>query len=99
MSTELNKTNALRVPLEMFNQGNMSAADEAIAPDYIEHAVLPPGLPVGTRAHASATSNTGASTSAERHARARNRFIEGPPHEATGLGQKARPTQSPRPTV
>ena len=47
MSNEVNKANALRVPLEMFNQGKMTAADEVVAADYIEHAVLPPGLPVG----------------------------------------------------
>ena len=47
MSTELNKANALRIPLELFNQGNMAAADEVVAADYIEHAAVPPGLPPG----------------------------------------------------
>ena len=47
MTSELNKANALRVPLELFNEGNMAAADEAIAADYIEHAAVPPGLPLG----------------------------------------------------
>lgn len=38
MSSELNKTNVLRIPLEVFNQGNLAAADEVMAPDYIAHA-------------------------------------------------------------
>jgi steroid delta-isomerase-like uncharacterized protein len=45
MSTENNKTAALRIPLEVFNKGNLDAADEVMAPDYIEHAPIPPGLP------------------------------------------------------
>jgi steroid delta-isomerase-like uncharacterized protein len=47
MSLEQNKTNALRIPLEVFNKGNLTAADEAMAADYIEHALVPPGLPPG----------------------------------------------------
>jgi steroid delta-isomerase-like uncharacterized protein len=45
MSIELNKTNVLRIPLEVFNQGNLAVADEVMAADYIEHAAVPPGLP------------------------------------------------------
>ena len=49
MSTlqDQNKANALRVPNELFNQGNMAAADEVVAADYVEHAPAPPGLPPG----------------------------------------------------
>lgn len=42
-----NKASALRIPNEMFNQGNMAAADDFVAADYVEHAPLPTGLPSG----------------------------------------------------
>ena len=45
MSTEQNKTNALRIPLEVFNKGDVNVADEVMAADYVEHAQVPPGLP------------------------------------------------------
>jgi steroid delta-isomerase-like uncharacterized protein len=45
MSIEQNKTNALRIPLEVFNKGDLNVADEVMAADYIEHAIVPPGLP------------------------------------------------------
>src|SRR3970040_2430159 len=45
MSIEQNKTNVLRIPLEVFNQGNLAVADEVMAADYIEHAAVPPELP------------------------------------------------------
>ena len=44
MSLEKNKTAALRIPLEVFNKGNLNIADEVMAADYIEHAPLPPGV-------------------------------------------------------
>ena len=47
MSLEKNKTTALRIPLEVFNKGNVKVADEVMAADYIEHAPVPPGLPPG----------------------------------------------------
>ena len=47
MSLEKNKTTALRIPLEVFNKGNVNVADEVMAADYIEHAPVPPGLPPG----------------------------------------------------
>ena len=47
MSFEKNKTAALRIPLEVFNKGNVNVADEVMAADYIEHAPVPPGLPPG----------------------------------------------------
>lgn len=47
MSLEQNKTAALRIPLEVFSKGDLDVADEVMAADYIEHAVVPPGLPPG----------------------------------------------------
>jgi len=47
MSLEKNKTAALRIPLEVFNKGNVNVADEVMAADYIEYAPVPPGLPPG----------------------------------------------------
>jgi steroid delta-isomerase-like uncharacterized protein len=32
---------------EMFNQGNLSRADEFLAPDFVEREELPPGIPRG----------------------------------------------------
>ena len=37
MSTEENKALAQRVLEEMFNKGNLDAADELLAPDYVDH--------------------------------------------------------------
>jgi len=48
MSLEQNKSAALRIPLEVFNKGNLDVVDEVMAADYIEHAPVPPGLPPGT---------------------------------------------------
>jgi predicted ester cyclase len=45
MTPEQNKTIVRRIPEEVFNQGNLDVADELFAPDYIEHAEFPPGLP------------------------------------------------------
>jgi predicted ester cyclase len=47
MSPEQNKAIARRIPLEIFNQGKLDLADEIFAPDYIEHAQVPPGFPMG----------------------------------------------------
>src|SRR4028118_1849686 len=37
VSTEENKALARRVLEEMFNKGNLDAADELLAPDYVDH--------------------------------------------------------------
>ena len=37
MSAEQNKALARRVLEEMFNKGNLDAADELLAPDYVDH--------------------------------------------------------------
>jgi predicted ester cyclase len=50
MSAEEYKACVRRIPEEMFNQGNLAVADEVIAPDFIEHAPLPPGWPSGLAA-------------------------------------------------
>ena len=47
MSTEQNKALFRRMVEEIFNRGNMSLADEFIAPDFVEHEELPPGIPPG----------------------------------------------------
>lgn len=39
-----NKAICRRIPLEMFNKGNLAVADEVFATDYVEHAVIP-GFP------------------------------------------------------
>ena len=44
MSPEQNKAIARRIPLEVFNQGNLAVADEVMAADYVEH-VTAPGIP------------------------------------------------------
>ena len=46
MASEESKANMRRIPLEIFNQGNLAVVDEVVAPDYIEHA-LPSGFPSG----------------------------------------------------
>jgi steroid delta-isomerase-like uncharacterized protein len=47
MSAEQNKEAMRRVVEEVFNQGNLSVADELMAPDFVEREELPPGLPRG----------------------------------------------------
>jgi predicted ester cyclase len=42
-----NKRAARRIPLEAFNDGKLEVIDETIAPDFIEHQPLPPGVPSG----------------------------------------------------
>jgi predicted ester cyclase len=46
MSTEHNKALARRILEEIVTRGNMSLADELIAPDYVGHPT-PPGMPPG----------------------------------------------------
>jgi len=45
MTTEQNKALFRQFIDEIFNQGNMSAVDELVAPDFVEHEELPPGIP------------------------------------------------------
>ena len=45
MSTELNKALVRQMVEEIFNRGNMSWADEFLAPDFVEREELPPGIP------------------------------------------------------
>ena len=45
MTTEQNKSLFRQFIDEVFNQGNMSAVDELVAPDFVEHEELPPGIP------------------------------------------------------
>lgn len=47
MSTEQNKTLVRQLIEEVFNQGNVSLANEIVSPDYVEHEPLPPGMPQG----------------------------------------------------
>jgi len=47
MSTEQNKALVRRMVEEIFNRGNISLADEFLAPDFVEHEELPPGIPQG----------------------------------------------------
>jgi len=47
MSTEQNKALFRRAMEEVFNRGNISLVDELIAPDFVEHEELPPGIPAG----------------------------------------------------
>ena len=47
MQTEQNKALFRQFIEEVFNQGNMSAIDELVAPDFVEHEELPPGIPTG----------------------------------------------------
>jgi predicted ester cyclase len=47
MSTAANLANISRIPLELYNQGDLSVAPQVIAEDYIEHTPLPPGWPSG----------------------------------------------------
>jgi steroid delta-isomerase-like uncharacterized protein len=45
MSTEQNKALVRRMVEEVFNRGNVSLADEFLAPDFVEREELPPGIP------------------------------------------------------
>ena len=45
MSTEQNKALVRQLVEELFNRGNMSRADELLAPDFVEREELPPGIP------------------------------------------------------
>ena len=45
MSTELNKKIARQLVEEILSQGNMSLVDDLLAPDFIQHEELPPGIP------------------------------------------------------
>jgi predicted ester cyclase len=47
MSTEPTKAAIRRIPVEVFNQGNLDLVDELFSPAYIEHALLPPDWPPG----------------------------------------------------
>jgi predicted ester cyclase len=46
MSTEQNKAIVRQMVEEIFNRGNMSRLDEFVAPDFVEHEELPPGMDV-----------------------------------------------------
>jgi steroid delta-isomerase-like uncharacterized protein len=45
MSTEQNKASARQFIEEVLNQGNMSRINDLLAPDFVEHEELPPGVP------------------------------------------------------
>ena len=47
MSTEQNKALFRQMVEEIFTQGKTSQADEFLAPDFVEHEELPPGIPSG----------------------------------------------------
>jgi hypothetical protein len=47
MSTEQNKALARRIIEEIISRGNMSVADELLAPDFVDREELPPGVPGG----------------------------------------------------
>ena len=44
MSTEQNKALVRQMVEEIFNRGNMSRADEFLAPEFVEREELPPGI-------------------------------------------------------
>lgn len=50
MSTEQNKALVRQLVEEGINQGNIRLVDELLAPDFIEHEELPPGIPPGREA-------------------------------------------------
>ena len=50
MSTEQNKALVRQLVEEVLNKGNMSRADETIAPNFVEHEELPPEFPPGREA-------------------------------------------------
>jgi steroid delta-isomerase-like uncharacterized protein len=45
MSTEQNKALFRRFAEQLATQGNLSVIDELVAPDFVEHEQLPPGVP------------------------------------------------------
>jgi predicted ester cyclase len=45
--SDANKTLAARMPLEVFGQGRTEVIDEVLAPDFIDHGTVPPGMPPG----------------------------------------------------
>jgi steroid delta-isomerase-like uncharacterized protein len=47
MSAEQNSELFRRFIDDVFNRGNLSALDEALAPDFVEHEELPPGIAPG----------------------------------------------------
>ena len=47
MSTEQNRALVRRMVEEIFNRGSLSRIDEFVAPDFVEHEELPPGIPRG----------------------------------------------------
>lgn len=47
MTAEQSKAAVRRLIDEVFNQGNVAAADDLLAPGFIEHEELPPGVPGG----------------------------------------------------
>ena len=47
MSIEQSKALVRQMVEEMFNRGNLSRAEEFLAPDFVEHEELPPGIPRG----------------------------------------------------
>jgi steroid delta-isomerase-like uncharacterized protein len=47
MSIEQNKALVRQMVEEIFNQGNISRADEFLSPNFVEHEELPPGIPQG----------------------------------------------------
>ena len=47
MATEQDKALIRRFIEEIFNRGNMSLADEILAPNFVEHEELPAGIPKG----------------------------------------------------
>jgi predicted ester cyclase len=44
MSAEQNKAIVRQMVEEIFNRGNVSRLDEFVAPDFVEHEELPPGM-------------------------------------------------------
>ncbi len=50
MATEQNKALMNRIINEVFNRGNISLVDELLAPGFVEHEELPPGIPPGREA-------------------------------------------------
>jgi len=48
MSTEQNKALMRQMVEEVFNRGNISLIDQFLAPDFVEHEELPPGIPAGS---------------------------------------------------
>jgi hypothetical protein len=45
--SEQDKASMARIPLELFNKGDLAVADQVVSANYIEHAELPPGFPTG----------------------------------------------------